>query len=289
MHMTFAGFIYSSLQRLQAPIIRRWYDQMTRIDRGEDMIFMNYGWAGLDEADRIELDPGDEPNRYCIQLYDRVAGAVDLTGRKVLEIGCGRGGGANYVKRYLKPGSMTGMDFSPKGIEFCSAKYRTDGLSFVRGDAGDMQFPSGEFDAVINVESSHCYPSMKAFLEGVARILKPGGHFLYTDYHSPKQLPKLRLLFEECGLSLVEEEDISINVLKALELDNDRKKELITRVVPPVLRHMFNEFAGMQGTHTFNETMRNGSRIYSRFVLQKPLEDPSVILDSRPSLQIAGT
>jgi hypothetical protein len=35
--------------------------------------------------------------------------------------------------------------------------------------------------------------------------------------------------------------------------------------------------------------MRNGSRIYSRFVLQKPLEDPSVILDSQPSLQTAGT
>jgi SAM-dependent methyltransferase len=286
--MTFAGFIYSSLQKIQAPIIRRWYDQMSRIDSDENMIFMNYGWASLDPAPQLPLDPEDEKFRYCIQLYDRVAGAVDLEGRKVLEIGCGRGGGASYVKRYLKPSSMTGLDFAPKGVEFCNRRFGDPSLSFVQGDAQDLRFPDGEFDAVINVESSHCYPCMQGFLEGVARILKPGGHFLYTDYHSAKQLARMRSLFEECGLFLVEEENISPNVLKALELDNDRKKALITRFVPPILRHMFYEFAGMEGTHTFNETMRTGERIYSRFVLQKPVEVQAGEMGVQPSLQTAG-
>ena len=63
---------------------------------------MNYGWASLDPtASALTLRPEDEPNRYCIQLYHRVASVVDLCGSDVLEVGCGRGRGASYVMRYL--------------------------------------------------------------------------------------------------------------------------------------------------------------------------------------------
>ncbi|MGH7787775.1 MAG: MGH1-like glycoside hydrolase domain-containing protein, partial [Candidatus Binatia bacterium] len=41
----------------------------------------------------ITLDDADEPNRYSIQLYHRVATQVDLAGKDVLEVGCGHGGG----------------------------------------------------------------------------------------------------------------------------------------------------------------------------------------------------
>ena len=64
--MTIAGFVYSTLQRLQAPVIRRWYDHMTRIDRDGNMLFMNYGWAGLDEPRSLRLEPEDELFRYCM-------------------------------------------------------------------------------------------------------------------------------------------------------------------------------------------------------------------------------
>ena len=33
------------------------------------------------EAQKLVLSPEDEPNRYCIQFYHRVAAAVDLRGR----------------------------------------------------------------------------------------------------------------------------------------------------------------------------------------------------------------
>jgi SAM-dependent methyltransferase len=44
------------------------------------------------------------------------------------------------------------------------------------------------FDAVINVEASHCYPSLPRFLAEVARVLRPGGHFLYADVRRCHQL-----------------------------------------------------------------------------------------------------
>ena len=37
-----------------------------------------------------------------LQLYHYVAAAVDLDGKKVQEVGFGRGGGANYVARVLQ-------------------------------------------------------------------------------------------------------------------------------------------------------------------------------------------
>ena len=48
-------------------------------------------------------------------------------------------------------------------------------------DSEDLPFPDDSFDAVINIESSHTYPNFSRFLAEVARVLRPGGHFLYTD------------------------------------------------------------------------------------------------------------
>lgn len=265
------SLLYRMAQRVHSPVIRRWYNLMSRIDRGEHMVFMNYGWASLDpEASPLSLLPEDEKDRYCIQLYDKVAGSVDLRRKDVLEVGCGRGGGASWVMRYLKPRTLTGLDFSSKGIEYCRQRHVVPGLSFVIGDAEELEFGPESFDVVINIESSHCYGSMQQFLASVFRILKPGGYFLYTDYHSVNKLEAIRRMIEDSGLKILFEEDISRNVLKALELDNERKAALIDSRVPFFLRKFFYEFAGMEGTQTFNATMRTGEKIYSRFVLQSP-------------------
>ena len=56
---------------------------------------MNFGFADLDDrVSPIKLEPSEEPERYSLQLYDRVAGAVNLHGLDVLDVSCGRGGGA---------------------------------------------------------------------------------------------------------------------------------------------------------------------------------------------------
>ncbi len=102
--------------------------------------------------------------------------------RKVLEIGCGQGGGLNFLSRLESHSEFVGLDLSKNAIKHANARFGRPGkLAYVHGDAEDLPFPAQEFDLVINVESSHNYPSLPKFLREVARVLKPGGHLSLVD------------------------------------------------------------------------------------------------------------
>jgi SAM-dependent methyltransferase len=250
-------------------IIRSWYQYLSGLDKDASVTFMNYGYAQLNpQARDIELRPEDLPNRYCIQLYHRVSEGVELRGKNVLEIGSGRGGGASFIARYRQPSSMTGLDFSSKAIAFCQGHYRDEGLSFLHGDAERLPLPANSFDAVINVESAHCYNSMERFLREVTRVLRTGGHFLFADLREQGTVPLLREQLKRAGLRLLEEELINANVLKALELDSERKLALIRSKAPKFMRGRVEEFAGLKGSPVYKRFL-TGEWEYMRFALQK--------------------
>lgn len=215
--------------------------------------FMNYGYAA-EPAERgaLRLGPGDEPDRFCIQLYDHVVGASELTGQDVLEVGSGRGGGASYLCRYLAPRSVTGVDLAQRAVELSGRHRRGPGLRFVHGDAQALPFPDDAFDLVVNVESSHCYPSMTTFVAEVARVLKPGGSFAYADFRPAAEVPHLLATLSEGPFVLESSEDITANVLEALRADDDRKSELIDTIVPRLFRRPFRRFAGIRTSSTFD-------------------------------------
>jgi ubiquinone/menaquinone biosynthesis C-methylase UbiE len=247
---------------------RRWYQYLAGYQI-PDWRFMNYGCAPEDGQDPLELEPADEANRYAIQLYHRVASMVPLHGLDVLEVGCGRGGGASFVHRYHRPKSLTGVDFSQKAVRFCRDHHRLEGLTFVHGDAEALPAADESFDAVLNVESSHCYRSMPAFLGQVRRVLRPGGYFLFADLRSAADVERLQQQLVESGLAILERENITPRVLHALQQDNERKRALIDQAVSPRLRHTFREFAAIEGSGIY-ESFRSGEAVYQRYLLQKP-------------------
>ncbi len=255
--------------RLGRAMVRSWYQMLVVLDREREISFMNYGYADIDPSTKeLMLSDGEGENRFCIQLYQLVAGAVDLSGKDVVEVGSGRGGGASYIARHLKPGSMLGIDLSDKAVDFCKQNYAVDGLSFRQGDAENLPLPNTSVDVVVNLESSHCYGSMDRFLSEVYRVLRPGGHFLFSDHRDADKIQLLHGQLEKCGFSQEKETDITPNVVRALELDNDRKQRLIEKKCPRVLRGRMAEFAAMKGTKTY-ETFRTGHSRYLSFVLQK--------------------
>ena len=212
---------------------------------------MNYGYAPLEPAPALQLEAPDEPDRLCIQLYQHALGAVVLREKDVLEVGSGRGGGASYVSRYLRPLSLTGLDLSQQAVDLCNRHRKAPGLAFTCGDAQALPFPDSSFDAVLNIESSHCYPSMGRFLSEVHRVLRPGGSFLFADLRSCDGLDALHRQFEASPLNLEHEDDITANVLTALRVDNDRKLQLIQDLIPGPFRRPFAAFAGIEGTTNY--------------------------------------
>jgi len=198
-----------------------------------------------------------------------VASAVDLRDCRVVEVGSGRGSGSSFVKRYLLPAHMIGVDLSSHAVEFCRAVHHVDGLEFRVGDAEHLPVDTGSVDAVINVESSHCYPDFEKFLSEVKRVLKPGGHFLYAYFRQHSSLGQWRSSLSKSGMDLIRESNITRNVFAALEHDNAYKKAFIDRVVPRFLHPAFSDFAGMRGTVVY-EGFKDGSLVYASFVLKNP-------------------
>jgi hypothetical protein len=89
---------------------------------GEEVLFLNYAFE-TDPPVGLKLDPDDEPNRACIQLYHHVATQVELKGKRILEVSCGHGGGASFLTRALQPSLYTGLDLNPTGIKFCQQRH----------------------------------------------------------------------------------------------------------------------------------------------------------------------
>jgi ubiquinone/menaquinone biosynthesis C-methylase UbiE len=246
------------------------YQLLARFAQRRDWTFMNYGYAlSPEERAPLALEADDEANRYCIQLYHHVAGAVDLAGRRVLEVGSGRGGGASFIRRYLRPAEMVGLDYSEHAVALCRRLYDQPGLRFVHGDAEAMPFDDGDFDAVVNVESSHCYGTMADFLRETARVLRPGGHFLFADFRPDDGLAALHDQLLDAGLQPVRREDITSNVVAALEADHHRKQAQIEASAPRWLLGFMAEFVGAPGSRIHNRFSDGGMR-YVSYVLRKP-------------------
>lgn len=243
---------------------RTLYEVLAARVRRPEWAFMNYGYAPLDDDGRepLVLEPADEPDRMCIQLYDHVTREVELRGTDVLEVGCGRGGGASFLARYRAPRTMTGVDLSRAAIALCRRERRAPGLTFVQGDALDLPFPDDSFDVVVNVESSHCYPSVEAFLREVHRVLRPGGSLLLADLRGREDMTQLEATLLASPLGAVEIRDITANVCAALELDDDRRRALMDAWIPRPFRRPFARFAAVKGSST-HARFRSGENRYT--------------------------
>ncbi len=224
-----------------------WYPLLTRTVRGDDVLFFNPGYEE-DPPLGIPLSEADERYRYFIQLYHRVAAQVDLAGKDVLEVSCGHGGGASYITRTMKPASYTAVDLNKSGIDFCRKYHNVPGLRFQEGNADNLPFGDASFDAIINVEASHCYPSVEHFLSEVARMLRPGGHFLYIDARWDDRIPEWDAVLAGAPLRMVSQEDISLQSLRGMKNNTGVNQDLITRHVPSFLRGVARNGAGTQGS-----------------------------------------
>jgi ubiquinone/menaquinone biosynthesis C-methylase UbiE len=244
---------------------------------------MNYGFAPAEGDTSVppmpELSAEDEPDRYCFGLYHRVAAQRDLTGRDVLEVGSGRGGGASYVHRYLGPSNTTGLDRSSAAIKLASEREDSPGLSYVVGDAEELPFPDNHVDVVINVESCHCYGSIPLFLEEVFRVLRPGGALLLADLRLSHLQSDFDAELNASPFQVRHRTDITADVVRSLKLDTPRRQKLMAESASFGLRTLMKWFSGVQGSTTYRD-LDSRRFVYHCYELHKPGPD-----DAKPAAE----
>lgn len=244
-----------------------WYRHLSGWIDNSPVVFLNYGyWPN--EGETLELHPEDEPNRPAIQLYHHVASGADLADKDVLEVSCGHGGGASFVKRYHKPKTYTAIDQNSKAIEHNRKRHGSLGIEFHTGDAQALDFPKEHFDAVLNVEASHCYPRQDKFLQSAHRVLRKDGHLLYADFRSVADSPKLDHDIKQAGFTIKSKTDITDHVVTALKRTSSRYRNFVHTFAPKIFHSLVESFAAVEGSRVFNR-FATRDRIYYSYCLVK--------------------
>jgi phthiocerol/phenolphthiocerol synthesis type-I polyketide synthase E len=240
--------------------------QLNATEISEFMIFLNFGYfsdGSLDLA-AVEL-PKRYLNKNCVQLVLELIGDCPVRSTdSVLDVGCGRGGTLSVFKQFFKVSKRTGLDLSPLAVAFCRQQHGDENTVFVEGDAESLPFEDNSMDIVTNVESSHCYPNIERFFEGVRRVLKPGGYFLYTDALRADLIGPNEAKLRELGFEFIHHRDITKNIL--LSLDETSKTHSAAFEFDNN-NGALDCFLAMPGT-VWYEDMKNGTQRYVMYQLR---------------------
>lgn len=120
--------------------------------------------------------------RYEAPLLERLGGRV--AGLGVLEIGCGRGVGAEILLRRCGAGHVTAFDLDPDMVGRARrrlAPFLGRRVSLYVGDATAIASPDASFDAVFDFGIIHHVPAWRAAVAEVRRVLRPGGRFFFEE------------------------------------------------------------------------------------------------------------
>jgi SAM-dependent methyltransferase len=249
---------------------KRFYDtvstQLAQSVYGQFSFFLNYGYVsdGRPEFAAVTLPP-QYINRNSVKLVLELIGDCPINGKRVLDVGCGRGGTIHVLTTFFKPAQVTGLDLSTKAIEFCRQAHKDRRVAFHEGDAEHLPFADAAFDVVTNVESSHSYPHIHHFYSEVHRVLAPDGYFLYTDALSGPQITSAIAYLEHIGMALERDRDITNNVLLSC---NEIAATRVQAFDSGNDQQLMQNFLATPGSQVYEE-MRSGNWAYRILMLRK--------------------
>jgi O-methyltransferase len=194
-----------------------------------ELLFFNYGFwqPGLDDS---WMAPSDLRYRHHLNLARYLLEGVDLSGKAVLEIGCGRGGNCYYLAHYSEAARVVGVDLCAANLVLARRDPRLRRVEFLAGDAQRLPFANSSFDVVLNLESSHCYAQFDWFVAEVARMLKDSGVFCFADLWDVDVMEvdwsSRERALRDSSLELIAEENISEQVFQAMGLSGSISEQL---------------------------------------------------------------
>jgi ubiquinone/menaquinone biosynthesis C-methylase UbiE len=127
-----------------------------------------------------------------IRVVDEMLGdSPPLRGGTALELGCGAGfASAHLAEKYGL--TVVGTDAEDNSIRTAKRKNQDiEHLSFQVADATALPFDGASFDLVLSQNVFHHITDWKSAAEEVARVIRDGGLFLFSDISGPGSLMRL--------------------------------------------------------------------------------------------------
>jgi len=99
-----------------------------------------------------------------------------VTGKKIMDVGCGEGYGANYLAGHAL--EVLAIDYELSAILAASEKYQRSNLKFQRLDIKDIGSLGESFDIICSFQVIEHLKDTDSFLDDIKRLLRPGGFFI---------------------------------------------------------------------------------------------------------------
>lgn len=106
-----------------------------------------------------------------------------LRGKRVLEVGCGRGVGVEILLEQLDAAAVVAFDFDPRMVALTHERTARFGerVRVYVGDAERVDAPDASFDAVVEFGILHHVSNWRGALAEIARVLKPNGVLYFEE------------------------------------------------------------------------------------------------------------
>jgi SAM-dependent methyltransferase len=140
-------------------------------------------WEHTAEWWQREFTEGADPE-YAEQILP-LAGSHLAGARRVLDVGCGEG----QLTRLAASAGAWAVGIDPTRAQLEAARVRGGGAVVVAARAGHLPFTSTSFDAVVACLVFEHIDDVDLAVSEVARVLEPGGRFVFFLNHPLLQTP----------------------------------------------------------------------------------------------------
>lgn len=255
--------------------------------------FYHTVWGGEDIHVGLYETPGEPIFDASRRTVERMAERIpELDGdSRVLDIGAGYGGAArSLAQRYGC--RVVALNLSEKENDRARQMNRQQGLDelieVIDGSFEDLPFDDRRFDVVWSQDAILHSGNRRRVLEEVARVLVPGGHFLFTDPMQADDCPAgvLQPILERIHLATLGSPEFYRRTLTELDLEEvsfdihsdmlavhySRVHDELTRCEEKLVEHVSRDYIERMkhGLQHWIDGGRNGHLIWGIFLFRKP-------------------
>ena len=138
--------------------------------------------AVQDEYARLAADYDCRWSAYVAATSRATLRRLELKpGDRLLDVGCGTGVLLDAVVRTAAGVSIVGIDVTPEMLRLARRRLGCS-VPLVTADVERLSFAAATFDVAVSSSSFHYWPHPAAGLKEIARVLRPGGALVITDW-----------------------------------------------------------------------------------------------------------